>query len=320
MKKTALLCAAALTLLLGAACEKIIEFKGEQTEPRLTISSQAEVGKPLEVYVASSIFFLSDTWSGDAFIEKLKPEEGKVRCFVNGSQTPYLFEWRPELGVPHLDYVSTYVPAPGDHIRLEAEFPGFDPVWAETEVPLNPAFELISAKWRRMTAEDWEWILDDDEYHEVEITLAVTDDAARENFYFLQPVLTSSYPYMPEEYDEPFDFTSNDVIFQGVTGESVLESFMDAEHFFTDEMIRGQRHVFTITISGLPPVENVKRFSLHCATVNESMYWYGKSYKMRVTGLTELFSEGVPLYSNVHGGYGILSAANSQWLDLEVDW
>ena len=61
MKKTALLCAATLTLLLGAACEKIIEFKGEQTEPRLTISSQAEVGKPLEVYVASSIFFLSDT-------------------------------------------------------------------------------------------------------------------------------------------------------------------------------------------------------------------------------------------------------------------
>ena len=60
MKKTALLCAATLTLLLGAACEKIIEFKGEQTEPRLTISSQAEVGKPLEVYVASSIFFLSD--------------------------------------------------------------------------------------------------------------------------------------------------------------------------------------------------------------------------------------------------------------------
>ena len=77
MKKTALLCAATLTLLLGAACEKIIEFKGEQTEPRLTISSQAEVGKPLEVYVASSIFFLSDTWSGDAFIEKLKPEEGR---------------------------------------------------------------------------------------------------------------------------------------------------------------------------------------------------------------------------------------------------
>lgn len=317
MKKSALICVAALTLLLGAGCEKIIEFKGDLTESRLTISSQAEVGKPLEAYVASSIFFLSDTWSGDAFIENLEPEKGQVRCFVNGSQTPYLFEWRPELGVPHLDYVSTYVPAPGDHIRLEAEFPGFDPVWAETDVPLDPAFEVISAKWRQMTAEDWEWIIDE-EFYEVEITMALNDDAASDNYYLLQPVLTSRFPYMDKEYVSSYSYTSNDVIFQGVTGESVLDSFMDADPFFTDELIKGQRHVFTITISGLPSMAEMVRLSLHCAAVNENMYWYGKSYKQRVSGLTELFAEGVPLYSNVQDGYGIFCAANSQWLDVEL--
>ena len=55
MKKIALACLAALALLSGTGCEKIIEFKGEQTEPRLTVSAQAEVGKPLEAFLASSI-------------------------------------------------------------------------------------------------------------------------------------------------------------------------------------------------------------------------------------------------------------------------
>ena len=240
---------------------------------------------------------------------------------MNGAKTPHVMEWQPKEGEPHLHYLSDYVPAPGDHIRVEAEFPGFDSVWAETVVPLMPAFELVSAKSRRMTSADWEWIIDEeDPYFQLEITLALTDDPDRDNYYLLQPVMTADYPYLQEEYVAPFDFSSNDVLFQGINGQGLPDTFGDADHFFTDALIKGQRHVFTITISGLPSSEQLTRFTLHAAAIDESMYWYGQSYKQFGPGLDGLFSEGRPLYTNVHGGYGVVCSAASKWLDVEVDW
>ena len=67
MKRILFVSLVAAALLVGAGCEKIIEFDGEQTQPRLTVSAQAEAGDSLLVYVASSIFFLTDQRGGDTF-------------------------------------------------------------------------------------------------------------------------------------------------------------------------------------------------------------------------------------------------------------
>ena len=87
------LCAAAL--LLGGACEKIIEFHGPQVEPQLTMSSQATVGEPLRAYFSTSVFFLDSDRNGQAFKDKLDPALASVRCYVNGelrqnSNTKYM--------------------------------------------------------------------------------------------------------------------------------------------------------------------------------------------------------------------------------------
>ena len=177
MKKILTGIMAVAVLLFSAGCEKIIEFKGDVTEPRLTLSSYAEVGEPLTVYVASSIFFLSDQKYGRAFTEGLDTTRGSVRCFVNGSNTPRELQLVPGADVSSLCYRDpSYAPAPGDHIRLEAEFPGFDPVWAETDVPLMPAFEVVSAQWRLTDMSDWVDIDDDWVLYDLDLTLAVTDD------------------------------------------------------------------------------------------------------------------------------------------------
>ena len=65
MKKYFYTICAALALLMGAGCEKVIEFKGEVTEPRLTVS-------------------------GQAFTDGLDTLRGQVRCYVNGAKAPHI--------------------------------------------------------------------------------------------------------------------------------------------------------------------------------------------------------------------------------------
>ena len=306
MKKCLYFLCACFLFLVGTGCEKVIEFTGEQTESRLTLSSQAEVGEPLEAYIASSVFFLSASPYGTSFVEGLDARQGQVRCYVNGETTPRLLAYVPKEDAASLHYIlSDYAPAPGDHIRLEAEFPGFEPVWAETDVPLAPAFEIVSVNPGTSGG--------------VELTLALTDDASYDNFYFLQPLIQTWESSMDQHVFWTLSFSSNDVLFHEMSGTSALETFDDeAGNYFSDDLIKGQRHVFVITV---PYWQNESmHLWIHGAAINESLYWYGISYDL-LTSMdewTSFFSEGVTLYSNVHGGYGVFGAAASQW--LKVEW
>lgn len=307
MKKLLFSLCVTLLLLVGAGCEKVIEFSGEETEPRLTLSSQAEAGERLDIYLAASVFFLSDSADGKAFLKGLDPEQGQVRCYVNGSTSSRPLVIIPKEQASSLHYRTVdYAPAPGDHIRLEAEFPGFDPVWAETDMPLEPAFELVSVTYLPS--------------YELELTLAVTDDASYDKYYFLQPVNQTWEPSLEQFVTWPLQFSSKDIIFRDMSGTGALDAFEDETgNYFADDLIKGQRHVFVITIPYAPEKDPTVNLLIHAAAVDESLYWYGKSYaQFRASDWTGFFSEGVTLYSNVHGGYGVFCAAASRW--LEVEW
>lgn len=323
MKKILTALVTAALVLFSAGCEKIIEFNGEVTEPQLTISSYAEAGNPLTVFVASSVFFLSDQKYGQAFTDGLDTLRGSVRCFVNGATEPHRLKLFPEGDVCSLCYQATdYEPAPGDHIRLEAEFPGFEPVWAETDVPLMPRFEVLSAKWNPVTLDDLTdlFIDDDTVYYELEMTLAVTDDGSYDKFYFLQPVAYREEEWLEEGYWFSLSYTSNDIIFRELSGGNAMQSLPDesSRNYFSDALIKGQRHTFTITTDFVLDKENILYIGLLAATVNESVYWYDMSYHQVDSGLGGIFAEGTTLYSNVHGGYGFFGASAPVLLDVEV--
>ena len=312
----------ALALLLAGGCEKEIAFKGEVSRPRLTLSARAVVGEPFDAYVASSVFFLASENGGAAFREGIDTARGSVRCYVNGDRTGVEMSLDAEADVSGFRYTAGYVPAPGDRIRLEAEFPGFDKVWAEATVPRLPQFELVSTESRKM---EGEWVEDD--YYEMDLTLAVTDDGSYDKYYFIQPLASYVGPWNwwgdpDEEKDETLTslvFTSNDIIFQStanVLGSDTETAF--GSSYFSDELIKGRRHAFKITVVYLPAPEKVSLFGLKLATAEENLFWYDYSYDQLQMSFGGLFSEAVALYSNVHGGYGILSAAAPVW--MEVDW
>ena len=324
MKKILTGMMAAVLVLVSAACEKIIEFNGEETKPSLTVSSYAEVGTPLTVFVASSVFFLSDQKYGKAFTEGLDTLRGSVRCFVNGEKTPHTLQLFPEGDVSSLCYQEPfYEPAPGDHIRLEVEFPGFESVWAETDVPLRPSFEVLSAHWVPLDLGELSGLFDDDEeeYYEMEITLAVTDDGSYDKFYFLQPVAYMVEEWLPDGFWTSLTMSSNDIIFRELSGGNAMSSLPEdsARYFFSDALIKGQRHTFTVTTGMFSKIEmeNIQYLGMLAATTNESVYWYDVSINEVQSGLGGIFAEGTTLYSNVHGGYGFFGATAPLLLDVE---
>ena len=129
MKKIINVLTFVLALFLAASCEKYIEFSGEESEPRLTVSALAKAGEPFRAYVSSSLFFL-DSDGIEAFVKDLDVSRGVVQVTVNGESGPVSMRCMPEKVDGALLYGCDYVPRPGDRIMLEAEFPGFDPVRA----------------------------------------------------------------------------------------------------------------------------------------------------------------------------------------------
>lgn len=296
-----------MVALCLAACEKTIEFDGEESEPRLTVSALARAGEPFTAYVSSSVFFLNNQ-SLKSFTEDLDVSRGTVRVTVNGT-APVLMHSEPVKMDGSFLYACDYVPQPGDHIVLEAEFPDFDPVRAETSVPLPPRFEVTSLKYQATGQ------------LELEMTLVLYDDGSYEKYYCLVPKAVIRYEGMEDSYQMPYLYRSDDIVFKDMgTGVFEMYSFLFGDDdlvscYFSDELIRGKEHEIRIVIPGVQPPEENHRLFVDLRTVTESLYWYDVSYAQLNTDFS-VFSEGVTLYSNVVGGYGVLCASATTCVEI----
>ncbi|MBQ9398145.1 MAG: DUF4249 domain-containing protein [Bacteroidales bacterium] len=287
-----------MLLSVVSACETEIEFNGEERVPRLTVSVVAVAGSPLTVDVSASVFFLDR--GDEGYTAPLDTVQGRVRVFVNGSQTGLEAERLPETGLFGLRYGCSYEPAPGDRIRIEAAFPGLDAVSAETQVPLIPRFEVTAVS---------------PDNHE--LALRIQDDASFEKYYSLRVFKT--YEDESGAYDLPVIFTSNDVIFHKTsTGLADLFDIGGSEDWqsvqlFSDALFRGKSYTFKIRVQDDEPV------FVELGAVTDSFYWYATSFEtLRDLGGFTLFVEGVPLYSNVSGGYGVICA--SAYSSVKIEW
>ena len=202
MKKIINVLAFLIAVLIAASCEKYIEFSGEESEPRLTVSALAKAGEPFSAYVSSSLFFL-DSDGIEAFVKDLDVSRGVVQVTVNGESGPVAMRCMPEKVDGALLYGCDYVPRPGDRIVLEAEFPGFDPVRAETRVPYPPRFEITSLK---------PGGADED----MEMTIRLSDDGSYEKYYFLAPKRVMPSPWTEEPAEVFCRFNSDDIVFRNV--------------------------------------------------------------------------------------------------------
>ncbi len=293
-----------ILLMSGTACEKEIEFDGDELASRLTVSAIADAGTPLKINVASSVFFLnSSKFQESAYTGNLDTERGRVRVFVNDGKVAWETRLIPDEGRYSLCYGCDYVPAPGDRIRIEAEFPGYDAVTAETDVLPLPRFEVVSVS------------LDNHE-----MTIRIDDDAAFEKNYFLH-LLTRQENPDGTLFEMEMPVTSGDVLFRDVASQlsvSGFDTFMESSewvnyYLFHDTLIRGKSYSFKIKWGG-----DADRLCLELKTVTDSFFWYVTSLETLRNSTGGLFGEGVSIYSNVKGGYGVVCASSSVSVAVEL--
>lgn len=338
MKRLSLLFILLFTVVVLASCSKEIKFNGDESESKLVIYSVARAGEPLQVEVSHSAFFLK---SGpiENYIGALKPDEGSVKLFVNGSMVPYVLVRREpqkidadgdgepdftDLPDAPLFYESTYVPAEGDRLRLVVSFPGFDEASAETQVPYCTELTVNSVTPRAVN-DEYTGL-----YHYYDLTLTINRGSDPSCYYGIRPYLHFEYTYAEygitaSEYYS-WNLESDDFLFQGngsMTDQlSQLLSNDDVSMLFADTKIPSASYTFRGSFMGYD-IDSMRaegvtaNYFLVFTTMNRDLYYYRTSHATASSSSSfSIFSEATSIYSNVKGGYGCFCAASSKKIAL----
>ena len=324
----------AVCCISAVSCEKEIEFSGKETQPRLVLYSLAAPGEKLSADLSCSVFFLKRNYGGNLFTEGLDTKAGSVKVYVNGSPEPLEMRFAPTpddvfLGATTLHYEADYEPEPGDHIRMTADFPGFDRVEGEITVPLAGGLEILSS--RRTVTEEGSVSYD--------VSARVTDYDPAGTYYYLVPVRFASYDGGETwQRDYTYHILSQDPLFMENTSD-VASVFDDSQssNYFSERLFRGKSYEFRFSFNPGPydyhynttggfyipsdadgdNVEIKFRYSIDLITLTESLYNHVLSMQSVSESFYGLFSESATLYSNVKGGYGCICSSVSLSLPFE---
>ena len=329
----------AMILCLFTSCEKEIEFKGEQSDPKLVINSLVEPGQRVEACISKSYFFLDVP-------NTAAPEDLVPSLYVNGNliggMTPYVDTIWELYGIDeyHLlsGYYNDYCPQDGDIVKITASANGFDEVEGTTS-----ALPKIVDCQMDMEVEDWHSAyyhpyFDYDEYEEdsvlrvsgyLNLTFTITDPNPGKTDCFR---LTTSkdngvsndenWRYVSFEYDDPIfgasNFTEND--------------FFDAsdldtrpEGVFTDMLFDGGSYQLKVKLYFQCDIDEIYdpdffRASFMVEHLSKEYYNYLNTRDQGDVAL-QIWSEPIQTYSNVTNGFGIVAgrAVSTLWLDLPIE-
>ena len=331
-------------LALLSSCEKEIEFKGEQTEPKLVINSLVEPGQPIMAKLSKSVFFLENHPNTTA------PDDLVVSLYVNdnyiGEMTPHFDTivsydiWDPNdpsLGHVQKVYTYDYCPVVGDIVKITASASGYEDVEATTS-PLPNALTcaITDTKINEWSSEYSMWYdeLEDEEdsvlyvYMNMEMTIEITDPNPGQSDFFRIRFNRGS------QYDDEVNFLScyadyNDPVFGGLVADNdyfdVSDLDMAPEGVFTDVLFDGRSYQIKVPLYiSLRKNDNADpdffRIVFDVEHLSKEYYNYlntcdqGEEY-------TTLYAELIQTYTNVKGGFGIVAGknVNTFWQAIPMD-
>lgn len=331
-------------IIFLASCTKEIEFNGEQIDPKLVINSIVEPEQPVKAYISKSVFFLDNEGNTQA------PVDLVATLYVNGN---HIGEMTPTIdtvgeGYEYVDldsvkpvyktvsvFANNYHPVEGDVITITASANGFDDVEG-TASPLPNA-----TSWNLKGYETIEWenlsyynelydYYDEDSVvsftGKLELTVEITDPNPGKTDYFrihLEAGGATDYEegssyYVSTSYDDP-------VFGATVSGNEYID-ISDLQSrpagVFTDQIFDGKTYQLKlplyvyITIMGNTPHEF---FQVPITLEHMGKEYYNYLFTCEQTSqIMQFFSEPVQTFSNVNGGYGIVTSriADTLWFEL----
>lgn len=328
-------------ILLGlffclASCMTDLEIDMKPTPPKLVLNTSVGAGQELTAHLSRS-WFITELPVNEV------PEGAAIRVFLNGEDRGLmqLADNPDNLDLPKGQYrLPGCYPQSDDHLRLEAKASGMEPVASKLIVPKRTEIAALDTvllntdyNWKNMQlyltfsdrANEKNYyrlvVRKETEYWKGDsliTTVVYGEPTERVNSDYLNNYhnyggINNSY-----YYKELFFVNHTDPVFrpQGSNGlPDKLESY-SSWGCFADETIDGQTYVLEGEIGGAnysfkgDSVTSIVHYDICLYSITDAYYQYMKAvwhYALNDFDLDAL-KEPYSAYSNVEGGYGVVSA------------
>ncbi len=287
-------------VLLGviASCEKEIELKQDEIDPRIVVNSIFSANDTIWVELSESrnvLFEGALPTITDATLQLMDGNGAVLGDFIHESDGNY--------------YIASIIPVAGNQYGIKASKDGFKSVNAFSSTP-----QLIS-----VTSIDTVSFID---ASEMEFTIKFTDDATATNFYSIS--IASYVGYLNEfgeivYYESNYFSTKEFYVINGGGDIGGDGTKFDSEFYFSDELLSGPNISFKGRINYLSDSEDPRFFVVKVASLSEDLYKYKVTYANYLNTQGSPFAEPVQVYSNVENGFGIFggSSISSDTLFIE---
>jgi hypothetical protein len=272
-------------LLLFMACEKKIEFKQEEVDPRIVVNSVFTQHDYMWVHLSESrnVLFEGELPAIENATPQLLDADGNVI-------EEFTYDWSG------LYYCSTALLEPGSTYGLRVELDGFKTVTASSLFPkeITATIDSVAAP-----------------SDQLDLTLNFADDESQTNFYAVSMTYYGIYldEMGEEEVYKAASFETNEYYVAngnpGINGEKFSREFL-----FTDETFNGQTIDFTGTVDRHEGDEPGSFYAIKLINLSEDLFKYKLSYRKYKDAQGNPFAEPVQVYSNITDGYGIFAGAN----------
>ena len=316
-----------LFILTGCllSCEKDIAFKGTITDPLLVLNSLLTPDSVASVHLSQSRFILGD----------IKPfahiSDANVFLFVNGTLKEQL---------THDDngqYIGTFLPKPGDEVRMEVKSHGYDPVSSQTMIPHNPNVVVSDST---VTVEKWESETPNQpntifktRRRNMQVQLKLTDAADQENYYYIKATINFyrhgelvrqeniklKLSELLKNNSADSENIFEDVFGDGGTTDRTENLFSDAYvngkeilfDFSFDDTLESSKYVNGVKVESSHDDELIVEYIIEIAEISKDFHLYIVSGNKAANAEDAGFSEPIQVHSNIENGLGILGAYNS---------
>ncbi len=293
MRQYLYLLSAGILLLLGAGCEKIIDFDGRQPPKKLVVTTMVGCDTELSTLtISESLLIYGEKDEFDM------PEEGEVKIEINGEECEIL-----EFYVYEYDrIVKCYFDAQvkeDDVIRVSVRTDKHPTATGEERVPSPPV--ILDVQTEPFSNEYGEKLK--------RVLIRIKDDPGVSNYYRL---------FIKQYYDEDWwyyidYYIDQDLVMSSLSSQEIQEGDGDTNRMriFPDDLFNGKEYTLNIYFWDPNYYEYEEKGTLmvELQALSESMYLYMRSLEMSYN--SDIFSEPVRIYSNIRGGYGIVGAYNS---------
>ncbi len=283
--------------VLFVSCTKSFKEELPNAPDQLVLNSLLNAGDSL------NIISLSKT---NSFLTSNRPPllaDGFIEWSINGAPFGPITPCDSSQGEPYAHYCNTQALREGDIIEVKANYPGFEELYARTQIPDSPQIENIRLE-------------NSDPFMATHTLYFDIQSDTRKKEYFIVEVFSQTTNFFGQSLHE-VQLTTKDVTLEmlGVSSELIdlpIDDPIGLKCFFTNELFNGSSKTiqFSLTQTVIGGGFSVDKLFLFVTKCSPSYYEYQRSKLLNRLTDSNPFKIPVQYHSNVKNGIGVIAGYN----------